>query len=59
MSIPKFFYINTLKVIYVLEYTYILKYLRIQVQKYIYLSMKVNLNIYYIIVFEYDRIHKH
>ena len=58
MSIPKYFNINTIQVIEVLEYTYILKYLSIKVQRYTHLSMKVNLNTYYIIVFEYGQIHK-
>ena len=58
MKISKYFNINTIQVIEVLEYTYILKYLSIKVQRYTHLSMKVNLNTYYIIVFEYDQIHK-
>ena len=58
MSIPKYFYISTIQVTKVLEYTYILNYLSIYVQRYTYLSMKVHLNTYYIIVYEYDQIHK-
>ncbi len=58
MSRPKDFYINTIQVIQVFEYAYILKYLSITVQRYTHLSMKVNLNTYYIIVFDYDKIHK-
>ena len=58
MGIHKYFYISTIQVTDILEYTYILKYSSIYVQRYTYLSMKVNLNFYYIIVFEYDQIHK-
>ena len=58
MGIHKYFYISTIQVTDILEYTYILKYLSIKVQRYTPLSMKVNLNTYYIIVFEYDQIHK-
>ena len=58
MSIPKYFYINTIQVTNILEYTYIQKNLSIYAQMCTYLSMKVNLNTYYIIVFNYDQIHK-
>ena len=58
MSIPKYFNINTIQVIEVVEHTYILKYLSIMVQRYTHLSMKVNLNTYYIMIFEFDQIHK-
>ena len=34
------------------------KFLSILVQRYTYLIIKVNLNTYYIILFEYDQIHK-
>ena len=35
-----------------------MKYIGIYAQRYTYLSMKVNLNTYYIIVFKLDQIHK-
>ena len=58
MGIHKYFYISTIQVTDILENTYIQKYLSIYAQRYTYLSMKVNLNTYYIIVFKYDQIHK-
>ena len=58
MGIHKYFYISTIQVTDILEYTFIQKYLSIYAQRYTYLSMKVNLNTYYIIVFKYDQIHK-
>ena len=58
MGIHKYFDISTIQVTDILEYTYILKYLSIYVKRYIYLSMIVNQNSYYIIVFKYDQIHK-
>ena len=58
MGIHKYFYISTILLTDILEYTYILKYLSIKVQRYIHLSMKVNLNTYYIIVVKFDQIHK-
>ena len=58
MGIHKYFYISTIQVTNILEYIYRQKYLSIYAQRYTYLSMKVNLNTYYIIVFKYDQIHK-
>ena len=58
MGIHKYFYISTIQVTNIIEYTYIRKNLSIYAQRFTYLNMKVNLNTYYIIVFNYDQIHK-